>query len=123
LGEEAPPPCGRCDNCLRSREAALAAAREASRLESGVLEALTADDDLEESEAPARRQVRARVIRIDEPPAIAEPAAAAPAAIEARAAAGAKADEDEGEYDEAEYGEDGEYEDDEYEDGEYEDDE
>ena len=80
LGEEDPPRCGRCDNCLRSAEAALAAAREASRLESGVVELLAESDEADGVEAPPRR-LRARVIRIDAPPAevTGEGGAAAPA--------------------------------------------
>ncbi|HWM86838.1 MAG TPA: RecQ family ATP-dependent DNA helicase [Kofleriaceae bacterium] len=68
LGEIDPPLCGRCDNCLRSKEAALAAAREASLLEDGVIRQLREEDqEDEDSMAKARRQVRARLVRIDAP--------------------------------------------------------
>jgi ATP-dependent DNA helicase RecQ len=66
LGEVDPPLCGRCDNCLRSKEAALAAAREATLLEDGVIRKLREEDqEDEDSAAKARRQVRARLVRID----------------------------------------------------------
>jgi ATP-dependent DNA helicase RecQ len=64
LGEDDPPPCGRCDNCLRSREAAIAAAREAEGLEASAL-ARFRDEDDEAEVKRTRRTVRARVIRID----------------------------------------------------------
>jgi ATP-dependent DNA helicase RecQ len=68
LGEVNPPLCGRCDNCLRSKEAALAAAREATLLEDGVIRQLREEDqEDEDSMAKARRQVRTRVVRIDAP--------------------------------------------------------
>jgi ATP-dependent DNA helicase RecQ len=74
LGEREPPRCGRCDNCLRSREAALAASTEATRLGASVTRQL--DDD--PVEAKPKREIRARVVRIDQPPAtpVPEPAAA-----------------------------------------------
>src|SRR6185436_7112210 len=43
LGEPEPPKCGRCDNCLRSREAALAASTEATRLGASVTRQLDED--------------------------------------------------------------------------------
>jgi ATP-dependent DNA helicase RecQ len=74
LGEPESPPCGRCDNCQRSREAALAAADAASRLEAKATAELdqewSADSGgREEEEVKPRRLARHRVIRIDEPPA------------------------------------------------------
>ncbi|HEU5060743.1 MAG TPA: ATP-dependent DNA helicase RecQ, partial [Kofleriaceae bacterium] len=81
LGEVDPPVCGRCDNDLRSKEAALAAAREASMLEDGVIQRLREEDQEDEDQASRqRRQVRARLIRIDGSlPATAAPAVAEPA--------------------------------------------
>ncbi len=68
LGEEDPPPCGRCDNCLRSKEAANIAAREAGRLEDGVLRKLHEDDDDDEMHMPRTQTlVRTRIVRIDQP--------------------------------------------------------
>lgn len=68
LGEEDPPKCGRCDNCLRSQEAASQAAREATRLEDGVLRALHEDDDDDDMHMPRTQTlVRTRVVRIDQP--------------------------------------------------------
>jgi ATP-dependent DNA helicase RecQ len=82
LGEIDPPVCGRCDNDLRSKEAALAAAREATMLEDGVIQRLREEDQEDEDQASRqRRQVRARLIRIDGSPgagAAAAPVAAAP---------------------------------------------
>ena len=80
LGEVDPPLCGRCDNCLRSKEAALAAAREASALEDGVIQRLREEDQEDEDQASRqRRQVRARLIRIDgSQPAAAPVAEASP---------------------------------------------
>jgi ATP-dependent DNA helicase RecQ len=76
LGEQNTPRCGRCDNCLRSREAALAASSEATRLGASLTRQL--DDD--SVDVKPRREIRARVVRIDQPPgAQAETAAAAPA--------------------------------------------
>src|SRR5436190_11261108 len=63
LGEPEPPKCGRCDNCLRSREAALAASTEATRLGAAVTKQL--DDDGVEIQKP-RREIKARVVRIDQ---------------------------------------------------------
>jgi ATP-dependent DNA helicase RecQ len=74
LGEVDPPKCGRCDNCLRSREAALAASTEATRLGASLTRQL--DDDAA-AEAKPRREIRARVVRIDQPAAA--PAAPPPA--------------------------------------------
>jgi ATP-dependent DNA helicase RecQ len=71
LGEPEPAPCGRCDNCLRSREAALAASSEATRLGARLTKEL--DDDALEAQKP-KREIKARVVRIDQPP----PVAAAP---------------------------------------------
>jgi ATP-dependent DNA helicase RecQ len=83
LGEVDPPLCGRCDNCLRSKEAALAAAREASLLEDGVIRQLREEDqEDEDSAAKARRQVRARLVRIDSSAAV---RSSAPAPIPDRA--------------------------------------
>ncbi len=68
LGEEDPPSCGRCDNCLRSKEAANIAAREAGRLEDGVLRKLHEDDDDDEMHMPRTQTlVRTRIVRIDQP--------------------------------------------------------
>jgi len=76
LGEPAPPKCGRCDNCLRSRELALAASTEATRLGASLTRQL--DDDTVELPKP-RREIKARIVRIDQPqPEL--PAAAAAAA-------------------------------------------
>jgi ATP-dependent DNA helicase RecQ len=76
LGEKDAPRCGRCDNCLRSREAALAAASEATRLGASVVRIL----DEEPAEPKPRREIKARVVRIDQPQggAAASGAAAAP---------------------------------------------
>jgi hypothetical protein len=89
LGEKDPPVCGRCDNDLRSKEAALAAAREATMLEDGVIQRLREEDQEDEDQASRqRRQVRARLIRIDgSVPAAASAAAAAAAEASAAAAA------------------------------------
>ncbi len=68
LGEDEPPLCGRCDNCLRSKEAASMAAREAGRLEDGVLKKLHEDDDDDEMHMPRTQTlVRTVVVRIDTP--------------------------------------------------------
>lgn len=67
LGEGDSPECGRCDNCLRSQEAALAASHEAGRLEDGVLQRLIDEDDGEDMHMPrTQRLVRTKVVRIDE---------------------------------------------------------
>jgi ATP-dependent DNA helicase RecQ len=66
LGEPDSPKCGRCDNCLRSREAVLAAATEATRIGSTVIRKY--DEDGIEIPKP-KREVRARTIRIDAPAA------------------------------------------------------
>ncbi len=71
LGEPEPPRCGRCDNCLRSREAALAASTEATRLGASLTRLL--DDD--PTEVKPKREIKARVVRIDQP-AVAAPAPA-----------------------------------------------
>ncbi|HEU4615871.1 MAG TPA: RecQ family ATP-dependent DNA helicase, partial [Kofleriaceae bacterium] len=63
LGEPQPPRCGRCDNCLRSREAALAASTEATKLGASVTRQL--DEDGLEIPKP-RREIKARVVRIDQ---------------------------------------------------------
>ena len=73
LGEKDPPKCGRCDNCLRSREAALAASSEAQRLGASLTRLL----DDEPAEAKPRREIKARVVRIDGSPGAA-PAAPVP---------------------------------------------
>ncbi|MCW5805447.1 MAG: ATP-dependent DNA helicase RecQ, partial [Deltaproteobacteria bacterium] len=83
LGEEDPPRCGRCDNCLRSREAALAASTEASRLGASLTRLL--DDDSAEKKAP-KREVAVRTVRIDQPDPNAPPAAAPPPATPAKPA-------------------------------------
>ena len=56
--------CGRCDNCLRSREAALAASTEATRLGASLTRLL--DEDGIEIQKP-KREIKARVVRIDQP--------------------------------------------------------
>ncbi|HEY1586499.1 MAG TPA: RecQ family ATP-dependent DNA helicase, partial [Polyangia bacterium] len=76
LGESGAPRCGRCDNCLRSRDAILAASSEAARF--GALLTRQLDDDSSTDSKP-KREIKARVVRIDQPPAAAEPPAAAPA--------------------------------------------
>lgn len=97
LGEPEPPKCGRCDNCLRSREAALAASTEATRLGASVTRQL--DDEGVEIPKP-RREIKARVVRIDQPQptatapaaeAAVEPAKAAPSTVLRRAKPGAPA--------------------------------
>src|SRR5690606_21607049 len=91
LGEDAPPRCGRCDNCMRSNEAALSAARQATMLEDGVIQALREDDEEDERAGIARpRRVRARLIRIDEPPATPVDTSAAAAAAPAVGAPSAR---------------------------------
>jgi ATP-dependent DNA helicase RecQ len=81
LGEPEPAKCGRCDNCLRSREAALAASTEATRLGARLTREL--DEDQVEQPKP-RREIKARVVRIDQPqPDAGGAAAAAPAAAAA----------------------------------------
>jgi ATP-dependent DNA helicase RecQ len=87
LGEDDPALCGRCDNCLRGAEEALAAAREANRLESGVVEQLAESDEADGVEAPPRR-IRTRVIRIDEPAPETPETPETPEAPEAGAAEG-----------------------------------
>ena len=84
LGEDDPPSCGRCDNCLRSKEAALAASARAYRLEESVTREL--DMELGEEVSKPRRLIRHRVIRIDKPAegAIA-PASNATGALQANA--------------------------------------
>ncbi|HEY1815040.1 MAG TPA: RecQ family ATP-dependent DNA helicase [Kofleriaceae bacterium] len=72
LGEPGAPRCGRCDNCLRSREASLAASTEAQRL-GGLLTRLLDDDSTEKP----KREIKARVVRIDQPADGAPPVAAA----------------------------------------------
>ena len=109
LGEPEPPRCGRCDNCLRSREAALAASTEATRLGASVTRQLD-DDGLElpTSRTPARREIKARLVRIDQPQpvvaagsgeaadgeaakqAAAKPQAGAPSTVLRRSAAGSR---------------------------------
>jgi len=66
LGETESPRCGRCDNCLRSREAAQAASAEASRLGAALTKQL--DDDATEAAKP-KREIKTRTVRIDQPPA------------------------------------------------------
>ncbi len=77
LGEVAPQKCGRCDNCLRSREAALAASTQATRLGASLTRLL--DDDT--PEIKPKKEIKARVVRIDGPKdGDAAAAAAAPVA-------------------------------------------
>ncbi|MBV8761749.1 MAG: ATP-dependent DNA helicase RecQ, partial [Deltaproteobacteria bacterium] len=83
LGEPEPPRCGRCDNCLRSREAALAASTEATRLGARLTREL--DEDQVEQPKP-RREIKARIVRIDQPQPDAGAAAAGSAAAPAAAA-------------------------------------
>ena len=68
LGETNPPLCERCDNCLRSKEAAEAAAQRATRLEESLTWQLDSEDTFEESNGRSNRIIRHRVIRIDEDP-------------------------------------------------------
>ncbi|MBA2545150.1 MAG: ATP-dependent DNA helicase RecQ, partial [Deltaproteobacteria bacterium] len=71
LGEPNPPKCGRCDNCLRSREAALAASTEATRLGASLTRLLD-DDGI--AIAKPRREIKARIVRIDQPaPVLVDP--------------------------------------------------
>ena len=63
LGEDSPPECGRCDNCLRSKEAAEAESRRAYRLEETVTRQLDSEED--DNKRPSR-MIRHRVVRIDE---------------------------------------------------------
>ena len=82
LGEPEPPKCGRCDNCLRSKDAVAAAAAVAARFGASLIREL--DDEHVEFVKP-KREIKARVVRIDQPaptPVVAEgsgPTAAAPA--------------------------------------------
>jgi ATP-dependent DNA helicase RecQ len=72
LGEPEPPKCGRCDNCLRSKDAIAAAAAEAARFGASLTREL--DDDQVEHVKP-KREIKARVVRIDQPapqPVVAE---------------------------------------------------
>ncbi|MFN0250920.1 MAG: RecQ family ATP-dependent DNA helicase, partial [Kofleriaceae bacterium] len=75
LGEPEPPKCGRCDNCLRSREDALAASTQATRLGASLTRQL---DDEPLPEVRPKREIKARVVRIDAPaptlPAVGAPA-------------------------------------------------
>ncbi len=64
LGEPEPPRCGRCDNCLRSREAALAASTEATRLGASLTRELDKEEPID---VKPRREIKARVVRIDQP--------------------------------------------------------
>ncbi|MBZ0238356.1 MAG: ATP-dependent DNA helicase, partial [Deltaproteobacteria bacterium] len=66
LGEPDAPRCERCDNCLRSREAAIEAANEATRLGARVTRVL--DEDTQ-AEIKPRKVIRHRVVRIDQPAA------------------------------------------------------
>ena len=76
LGEPGAPSCGRCDNCLRSKEAALAAATEATLLGATVTRYLDEDGAVE---VKPRKLMRHRVVRIDHNGATV-PAAAPPPA-------------------------------------------
>jgi ATP-dependent DNA helicase RecQ len=78
LGEPEPPRCGRCDNCLRSREAALAASTEATRLGASLTRQL--DDEAAGVKPAPRREIKARVVRIDQPQPTVAPVAGEPAA-------------------------------------------
>jgi ATP-dependent DNA helicase RecQ len=78
------PACGRCDNCLRSRDAALAAASEASVLGARVTRQL---DEEGAGEVKPRKMAKHRVVRIDQPPAEVAPAAPPPAPAPAPAPA------------------------------------
>ena len=75
LGEEKSDRCGRCDNCLRSKEAALAAAREAGQLGLSVTRQLDEEGGGAEPASKPRRIVKTRLVRIDQPPAGDRPAA------------------------------------------------
>ncbi len=66
LGEDNPQECGRCDNCLRSKEAAEAAAQNARQLEATVTWQLDSEDGIEEQDARTARVIRHRVVRIDD---------------------------------------------------------
>ena len=74
LGEIDPPKCGRCDNCLRSREAALAASTQATRLGASLTRLL--DDDA--PDVKPKKEIKARVVRIDGPKEGSPAAAGAP---------------------------------------------
>jgi ATP-dependent DNA helicase RecQ len=89
LGEAGAPRCGRCDNCLRSRDAILAASSEAARLGASLMHQLDDDSAVEKP----KREIKARVVRIDQPAEAAEPAPApAPAkTVLRRSPAGAAA--------------------------------
>ncbi|HVK88759.1 MAG TPA: ATP-dependent DNA helicase RecQ, partial [Kofleriaceae bacterium] len=87
LGEPEPPRCGRCDNCLRSREAALAASTEATRLGASLTRELDAESV--DNGARPRREIKARVVRIDQPAPTLPEAAAAAAPAPAPASPGA----------------------------------
>ncbi len=147
LGEVDPPDCGRCDNCLRSKEAAEAAARAALRLEASVTDQLDLDDQPDDASTKPKRVIRARVVRIDGPseeaaeataqiPVAPTDSAALPTTGEtdeagtpnvadvALAAAAADddraSDEDDDEYEDDDGEDDDEYEDDDEDDDEYE---
>lgn len=64
LGAKDPEKCGRCDNCLRSKDAAIAAAQNATALEDGVVRRLQ-EEDAVAGVPEQQRIIRARVIRID----------------------------------------------------------
>ena len=66
LGAKDPELCGRCDNCLRSKDAAIEAAKEAAFLEDGVVRRLQ-EEDAVAGEPEHKRIIRARVVRIDKP--------------------------------------------------------
>ncbi len=66
LGEKDAPDCGRCDNCLRSQEASIAAAQTAAKLEARLSKKIV--DVLGEDDATTpRRSIRYRLVRIDGP--------------------------------------------------------
>jgi ATP-dependent DNA helicase RecQ len=81
LGEDDSPRCGRCDNCLRTREQALAAATEASQLGASLTRAL--DEEGATEEKKPSRVIKHRVVRIDQPGAEGATATAAAAATPA----------------------------------------
>ena len=87
LGEDQAPNCGRCDNCLRSREAATAAATQASRLGAAMTRALDEEGGAELADIKPAKVIRHRVVRIDAPAAVPVVAATEAEAIAAPAAA------------------------------------
>ncbi|HET9992190.1 MAG TPA: ATP-dependent DNA helicase RecQ [Kofleriaceae bacterium] len=82
LGEPGAPKCGRCDNCLRSKDQIAAAAAVAARLGSVLMREL--DDDGVELPKP-KREIKARTVRIDQPPTAVSAEGSAPVAAPAPA--------------------------------------